>query len=154
MTQCDPLTEKHWQEQAGPRFRFLLFTDRVLTWQDLAITSQVSVCGSNVCTTEKKTHNTPTCPWCPHEEGFCSVTLPSLQMPARVCLRAPSTGLECAVQGRCLQHRPGRARPRGRRWGQDAGNLRFGRARQVRICTVGGKKQHNYFVVDNIAFGH
>lgn len=82
----------------------------------------------------------------------------SLHIPVCVRLRAPSTGLEWAVQ-LFLQHCPGCARTSDRCWGQNAGNLRrgkmhFGRTRQVRICTVRiQRKKIIASVVENINSG-
>lgn len=65
-----------------------------------------------------------------------------------VCLRAPSTGLEWAVQVVFLQRGPGCARTSDRWWSQDVGNLSsgktcLGRTRQDHICT-GRQSNHNY----------
>lgn len=71
-----------------------------------------------------------------------------------VCLRAPSTGLEGAVQVVLLQRCPGCARTSDRWWSQDVGNLSsgkmcLGRTRQDHICT-GRQSNHNYNQKDQV----
>lgn len=71
-----------------------------------------------------------------------------------VCLRAPSTGLEWAVQAVLLQRCPGCARTSDRWWSQDVGILRsgktcLGRTRQGHICT-GRQSNHNYNQKDQV----
>lgn len=71
-----------------------------------------------------------------------------------VCLRAPSTGLEWAVQVVSLQRCPGCARTSDHWWSHNVGNLSsgktcLGRTRQDHICT-GRQSNHNYNQKDQV----